>query len=288
MKLVGVLPVRNESWILRCTLPAMLTWLDEVVVLLHGCTDRSEAIVKQLAGDGGGRVSRLYRDADEHWQEMEHRQLLLEAARNRGATHIAYLDADEAVTSNVVPKMREWIGALPPGGVLQLPMIPVWSSPYQMRVDPCVWTQASLTVAVADAPGLCWKDREGYQHHNRNPRGSKLTPSPVDRGMGGGLHFQFCDQRRLRWKHRLYKMTERIRWPNRMSAQAVDREYSMALDEAGLQLSDLPEPWVAGLQLDRIQIGLAPWHRAECHRLWKKHGPKKFEGLELWGFGPQA
>jgi hypothetical protein len=26
-----------------------------------------------------------------------------------------------------------------------------------------------------------------------------------------------------------------------------------------------------------------PWHESECHRLWQRHGPAAFAGLELWG-----
>ena len=49
MKLVGLMPVRNEAWCLGFTLRVALRWCDEVVVCDHGCTDESRAIMEVLA-----------------------------------------------------------------------------------------------------------------------------------------------------------------------------------------------------------------------------------------------
>lgn len=44
VKLICTIPVRNEAWCLGLTLRAVLMWCDEVIVLLHCCTDATEAI----------------------------------------------------------------------------------------------------------------------------------------------------------------------------------------------------------------------------------------------------
>jgi hypothetical protein len=40
MKLIGLMPVRGEDWILGLSARAALMWCDELVILLHSCTDR--------------------------------------------------------------------------------------------------------------------------------------------------------------------------------------------------------------------------------------------------------
>ena len=48
MKLVGMMACRNDSWVIGLSLRVALMWCDEVVVLLHACTDRSEDIVREV------------------------------------------------------------------------------------------------------------------------------------------------------------------------------------------------------------------------------------------------
>jgi hypothetical protein len=103
MKLIGLMPVRNEDWCLGLSLRVALLWCDEVVVLLHACTDRSANIVAAIQSENPGRiVVRTHRH--ECWTEMAHRQQMLEIARGADATHIAMIDADEILSGNLIPR----------------------------------------------------------------------------------------------------------------------------------------------------------------------------------------
>ncbi len=51
MKIVGLLPVRNEEWIIAYTLRALLRWVDEVIVLNHASTDRTGDILLEIAAE---------------------------------------------------------------------------------------------------------------------------------------------------------------------------------------------------------------------------------------------
>ena len=59
MKLIGLMPVRNETWCLGLTLRAALMWCDEMVVWLHACTDDSKRITQDIAKETG-RVRELW------------------------------------------------------------------------------------------------------------------------------------------------------------------------------------------------------------------------------------
>ncbi|MDP9120530.1 MAG: glycosyltransferase family 2 protein, partial [Acidobacteriota bacterium] len=85
MKLVGLMTVRNEEWVLGLSLRAALRFVDEMVVLDHASTDGTAALVERIAAEHPGRVRSL-REVDPVWREVAWRQRLLEAGRAAGAT----------------------------------------------------------------------------------------------------------------------------------------------------------------------------------------------------------
>src|SRR5882724_9073912 len=120
MKLIGIMPVRNEQWCLGLTARVALMWCDRIVILLHACTDESANIIQTIRAEHPDRVVvRTHRH--ESWTEMAHRQQMLEIARGTDATHIAIIDADELLTANLLGLIRGHVEQLPPGVMLMLP-----------------------------------------------------------------------------------------------------------------------------------------------------------------------
>jgi glycosyltransferase involved in cell wall biosynthesis len=105
MKLVALMPVRNEDWVLGLSARVALMWCDHLVILDHASTDRTQEILRDLCAEHPGRLTCL-RNSEGLWDEMAHRQTMLEAARAENATHIAIVDADEILTANLVPGVR--------------------------------------------------------------------------------------------------------------------------------------------------------------------------------------
>jgi len=285
MKLVAVMPVRNEDWVLGLSLRAVLMWCDAAVVLNHCSTDKTAAILAEIAKETG-RVQ-IIEEHDPVWREMAHRQRLLETARSAGATHIATIDADEVLTGNLLPRIRRWIEELTPAGVLVTPLPCLWGSIDQYRSDPSAFGiqfQQRCCVAFRDDRKVCWRTHKGYDHHARAPFGSRIAAIPV-RGRDGGLmHLQFVSRRRLVAKHALYKVNERLRWPDR-DVRLIDCLYSMAPDETGLRTAPVPlDWWRPYLELLRyLHVDREPWQEAEVRRLVAEHGRSKFAGLNLFG-----
>src|SRR5882724_7954080 len=110
MNLVGIMPVRNEDWILGLSLRVALMWCDEVLVLMHQCTDRTSDIIEEVSKENCGCI--WLRVDDTQWDEMRHRQMMLDFARKStglkiaSATHIALIDADEILSANLLPTIR--------------------------------------------------------------------------------------------------------------------------------------------------------------------------------------
>jgi hypothetical protein len=282
MKLVALMPVRNEAWVLGASLRAALRWCDHVVVLNHASTDSTAGIICDVAEEFSTRVTSLYEPRPE-WKEMDHRQRMLEVGREIGGTHFALVDADEILTGNLVPTIRYWISKLQPTEILQVGMLAMWRSLDHYRVGQSIWSNRhDLTLAFCDHPSLGWAARNGYDHHSREPHGSRRSQFP--HVQGGVMHLQWASWRRLVAKHARYKMDERIKYPNR-SIQEIDRMYSLALDEKGIEVQTVEPEWWAPHMRYRglIELGAEPWQERQCREWIAEHGPEMFQGLHLFG-----
>ena len=136
MRLIGLMPVRNEDWILGLTARAALMWCDALVILDHASTDQTNQIAYESQRDNSQKEIAYLREDDPTWHEQAHRQRMLEVARKMKATHIVTIDADELLTGNLLPDIRDMIEVLSPGEVLQLPWIatqPLRASPLHQR-----------------------------------------------------------------------------------------------------------------------------------------------------------
>lgn len=283
MKLSGILPSRNEDWILGFSVRSALMWMDELIVMDHASTDRTAEILKKIQAEVGPRLTVL-NQPDTLWMQYEYRQTMLGFARERGATHIAFLDADEALTANLLPEIRTYVDALKPTECLTLPVPCMWRSPLKYRTGEFRYAHDKLTVAFADELAVRWAAKNGYQHDQRQPYGLKgYVHVPV--ASGGVMHFQWADWRRAKAKHALYQMNHMIRWPERQTAHEISELHAGVIDESGLELATAPAQWFNCYQhlLPFLKMNVVPWQEAECKRLWELYGPEKFEGLNLFG-----
>ncbi len=299
MKLIGLMLARNEAHEIGLTARAALMWCDALVILLHACTDDTPAIVEQIVRENErGRVL-VNHHGDPVWQEMAMRQHMLEMARAAGATHIAYVDADEVLTGNLLgADMR--IGNVniggPPAHILQLPWVCLARS-LDRYYAAGPWYDSWVSTTFRDSPELHWssESRGGYDFHHREPFGRTLAPyRPIQQSanpaqhQGGLMHLQFVSERRLRAKQALYKLTEVIRWPGRDPIAVINRRYDLAVyqsDPAKVATAECPASWwepYAHL-MKHLDMDAVPWQEAQMRRLIAEHGVEKFAGLDLFG-----
>lgn len=296
MKLIGMMPVRNEDWCLGLSLRVALMWCDEMVLLNHASTDQSEDIMREVSREHPGRVC-ISRNMDGTWKEFEHRQVLLQMARQHGATDLAIVDADEVITPNLTaigpwPWVNgDWppIGLYEPGygQIIQLPGYNLRNGINQYHNNG-VWGNRWFSTTFRDDPALGWQG-EGF--HHREPHGMRLKPYQFNHG--GVMHLWGASERRLIAKHALYKITERIMDPRKDVAQ-IDHMYSLAIHgsnapsygtPATWTYADVPEGWwkpYAHL-MKHLHLDAVPWQEAECKRLVDKYGRDWFTGLDLFG-----
>ena len=283
MKLVALMPARNEDWIIGLSLRIALMWCDHAVVLDHASTDGTREIIEQIRKETG-RLT-IIEAAEGGWAEMSHRQMLLEAGRREGATHFAIVDADEVLTANHLRSMRAEMSQLPAGGIAQIPMRNTYGAHDQYRRDGSIWGNALTSLAFADEPNLYWASPDGYQHHHREPFNGKVRYRTYPHAYDGGvMHLQFASRRRLLAKHAWYQMHERITYPGKAVGE-IARLYSLAPDWNGANIEPTPAHWWDGYGhlMGFLDVDREPWQEAECRRLLTEHGAETFAGLNLFG-----
>lgn len=282
-KLIGLMPVRNEQWCLGLSARVALMWCDELVIFDHASTDASVQIELDVAGEHPGRVT-LMGSNDPVWNEMQHRQSMLEMARHRGATHIAIIDADEVLTGNLVPKMNRLVKDLPLGAILQLPLYNMRGSSRRYHSNG-IWADRITSVAFRDSELVRWT---GDRFHKREPLDRYNALLPVQQGEGGVMHFWGASERRLVAKHALYKVTERLRWPKKPVGD-IDALYSMAIRpmpvDGEWRFRTCPDQWWTGYDelLQYLWVNETPWQEAEVRRLFASKPAGYFDGLDLFG-----
>lgn len=281
MRLVGMMPCRNEDWVLGTSARVALEWCDALVILNHCSTDGSNGIIAQLLSEYGDRIRLSWCEGD--WVEMEHRQRMLDEARRAGATHLAIVDADEILSANVWQEVRAAAARMQPDQLMQLPGYNLRNNIGQYHANG-IWGDRWFSTVFMDSPRLNWA---GDRFHHREPMGMALQPyRPIPQGHGGTLHLWGVNERRLKAKHALYKMTETLRWPQKSHAE-IDKLYSLAFDPRldtrfaqHWSYAAVPAGWFA--HSEHLHLNVIPWQEAECRTLFAEHGADRFADLNLF------
>lgn len=289
MRLIGMMPCRNEDWVLQTSIRTAMEWCDALVVLDHASTDDSSLVIDYLQESEFGDRLISISENDPSWAEMKHRQMMLEAARKAKATHLAIIDADEILTSNCWAKVRSEADRMRPNQLMQLPGYNLRGSLDRYHLTG-IWGDRWFSTVFMDSPCLNWK---GDRFHHREPMGGVFGPwRPIPQGHGGVLHLWGADERRLKAKHALYKMTETLRWPQKPRME-INSLYSLAFDprlnqqfDQNWRYASIPDGWWA--HREHVKVDAIPWQEVECSALYERYGAERFSGLNLFGVCGEA
>ncbi len=273
MKIIALMLVKNESWILETTLPSLFKYIDELIVLDGGSSDNSVEIIKSFGGtviiESNGRVA--YSD----W-----RQTLLEAGRAQGGTHFVFLDADEAFSANFSKDFFGIVESMKPGQKLVLDWICLWKSPFKIRFDNSIWTLNEKDVVYCD------NRKENYKkvtdHEPRTP--GLLNPQNcirIPRSKGAILHFQFVSSSRFQMKQAFVQCRELVEW-NR-EPKSINLRYEITRDKGYIFCVPTPKAWLNGMVgLDKLNEGSHYPYRKYIQDYFSNYGVEYFEKLDIW------
>jgi hypothetical protein len=271
-KVVCITPVRNEAWILPRFLQCASLWADHIVVADQGSTDGSRDIARSF------EKVMLVDNTGEGYDEGGRHALLIEAARRiPGRRLIVLLDADEALSANVLdsPEWQELLRA-PEGTVMRFDwvnLLPGVES-YWIPKEP-------LALAFMDDGSEYVGDRIHTTRVPHPPDASELLVRDVK-----ALHYQHANQPRMRSKHRWYQCWERVHYPHKRPIQLY-RQYHHVDGIPSEGVNPVDPAWFSayeerGIEMRSVTCAEAHWYDGEVIDWMIAHGVGPFRRLDIW------
>lgn len=276
MKLIALLPFKNEEWILPTYLSTMSKIADLIIAIDDGSTDSSRLLIEKV----GGVVYKSDIQTNVGWPEHQIRERLLDLGRSHGGTHFICLDADESFTANFISLSRELMASMNPGQKLSMHWLALWKSAYFYRDDSSVWSENYKDFVFCD---------DGVSRYNYAFLGVGRTPGQNSANTliklnsadyGGVLHFQFSSWNRFQLKQAWYRCSELINKPD--SAVSINDMYKITFEDATVNLTRLPKKWIKSICMPQNSDDEESWHLSSILTFFDTYGVTFFEPLEIW------
>jgi hypothetical protein len=278
-RIIAMMPVRNEDWILDRTIRTRCSFCDVILVANQRSTDETRVILKRHAP----KVVVIDNADTSHSTKV--RWHLLDAAREyQGNNFLILADADEIFTPNIMDENKlDDLVSIKPGTGVEVPWIQLWRSPFLWRNDHSIWSNRWQGVAFRDDRCMGYGEILRLNDHNgRIPVSCRIFRfSEVKL-----LHFQFVVFHRMLSKQRWYRAREALELsPKR--AREINRYYCCTRDERHLHLDPIPPEWMDGWKNIGVDLGDFKeeplyWYDVELLRYFAEKGTPYFAPIDLW------
>ena len=290
MKVIALLPFRNEEWCLPSYLHNTTKIVDEIIAIDDGSIDNSVKILE----DAGAKVysSEKLIKFNSGWSEGSIRAELLKLGREAGGTHFVCLDADETFTNPLVENFQELLPQLTPGEKMSLQWLALWKSYSSYRHDATVWSNNWKDFVVCDDPSLSYNHNQ-HMHVGRTPASVSDVNNESWRRLenehGAVMHFQFSAYNNFQLKQCWLRCSELIQEP--YNSQGINIKYSITLLEQNVGLEEMPKSWYDKIVLPKVENFDPEWKdssfvRADLlpgiYKYFEDYGVEFFENLNIW------
>ena len=276
MKIIALLPFKNEEWILPTYLSNVEPIVDEIIAIDDNSTDSSVEILKK------SNKVKIYKNDEQlksGWAEYNIRQKLLSLGREAGGTHFVCLDADETFTTNFVKNFKKIINRLTPGQKLVLQWLALWKSVDHYRDDNSVWSNNYKDFIIYDSPEL--KHDYAFLGVGRTPgQNNEETWVRLNPKFGAVLHYQFSHWKNFQLKQCWYRCSELIKMPG--MEQAINNKYSITLDDPHALVRKMPDEWCVNIPSPDLDNMKSSWHLNVMKNWFEEYGVEYFEKLNIW------
>lgn len=279
MKIITIMPVKNEEWILEKTLGVLSLFCDHIIVGDQGSWDQTPEICQKFS-----KVVYVKQPAEYMSGKQNRRQILLDRAREFGADNFIFcFDADEIPTANILDNQPFWqkIPVFKPGQSLQMEWITLWKSPFVFRQDQSVWSGQRRLFGFKDDGKTNFPP--GDLHEGRVPL--DFGQNPVIENGVKVLHFHFVLFSRMLSKQAHCRVKEYNAFGR--NPFFINFRYGITKEERGLKTQKTPEVWYEAYFSKGISFeGLKPsglyWYDVEILWDFKKFGADKYRFLDIW------
>jgi len=279
MKVIALVPIKNEEWILHISLPVLSLFCDHIIVGDASSIDASVEICKRFP-----KVTLLHNPFATGEGNHNRRQILLDKAREIASDAIIFcFDADEIPTANILDNRRFWgqVNNLKPAESLKMEFINLWRSTKVYRDDASVWCGQYKPFAFRDDGKTNFP--LGDHHEPKIPPGFEknyVTEEEVK-----VLHYNPVLWERMISHQAHCRMLERkfLKRP----VFLINLRNVITKQEIGLKTTPVPENWVEAYKKNGIDTDAARdlglyWYDVEVLREFEKLGVKFFKWLDIW------
>ena len=284
MKIITVIPVKNDAWFVDNTIKHAAYWADEVIIDDDSSDDGSEKI---FAGYKSYKnVHHIIRPKGQSFNTPQRRNYMLDLARNFDGNNLIFeIHADEILSAEIlIPEIKaKLMDDMPIGSALIAPWVNLWKSPFYYRDDKSVWTNNKSWFAYRDDRKV---EFEGPTFHGpRVPE--SFIKNRVDINYLQVMHYQFVNLAMERSKQALYQIFERNHHPKK-NIEYINKIYACAFDERNVNLARINDkhiqPWIDnGIPINQeFPKDGYNWRDTEVLKNFEKYGVKNYKDLNIW------
>lgn len=280
MKIVALLPFRNEERFLRSFLSGVSPLVDQIIAMDDNSSDNGAAILRA----GGATVLDWAKERPKcGWSELGIRQRLLELGREAGGTHFVILDADETFTAPFMKVGRTVLSRLEPGQRLLMQWLAMWKSVDHFREDHSVWSNNFKDFAFRDDPKNAYPEIWMHTPRTPGPFANKETALTLQPKHGAVFHFQFSNWDHFQIKQAWCRVSELIKTPD--AAGSINGKYAITKEDPSAVVAAIPNEWKVGIEFPEMFYGNtleSNWRLQEIEGWFREHGLDFFNNLDIW------
>ncbi len=272
MKIIALIPAKNEEVMLSINLPQIKRFVDQIIVMDDGSTDNTIEVAKNY----GAHIIKNEKLNEVWWSEEHIRNKMLEYGRGLGGTHFLCLDADEYPSETFIKNKKKLIEKLKPGEKLFLRWVSLWKSTKVYRDDNGPFGNLFKDFLVFDDGKINHSSVRDF-YVGRTPGNGRTVKVPVEQGCI--LHLQFIAWKRFQIKQASYLCSELVKYPG--EHKRINYNYSLTKDDEA-KTKPVPEEWIHEPIPESLADMDAGWYLDKIHGFFDKHGISYFEPLEIW------
>ncbi len=276
MKVIALLPVKNEAWVIGHTLASLSGFCDVILINDQRSTDRTREIAAQFPKAVWIESSESKICEQARWQ-------LWDVARDYEGSNLLWCtDADELVAPALVSAfMNERAADLTPGAVVDCLYCHLWNGPARYRAGlGGAYAPYLKPVAIVDDRRTNYdRSRALPLHQERVPivaGAPRLSADQVP-----VLHLQWLLPNRSQIRQAWYRCRELMQ--GERTAVDINETYAHTLPEWYAPTAAVPPLWLEAVTLPDTSVDSQPtWQEADILEWFDARGVEFFEPLEIW------